>query len=152
MCFTSTPRMFASHMPITVIASSPDSCTSWLLPMKMPSTQASAPRLCRYSGSQWRRSARPKRKPPAAPNETPQAMTAAKVPSGALPLRLTMKLNTTTASRAPMGSMTMPSQRRMLPTEARGRITRSMGAITVGPVTRVRVPNSSARSQGKSSR
>ena len=33
-----------------------------------------------------------------------------------------------------------------------GRITRNMGTITVGPVTRVKVPNSTARSQGKSSR
>ena len=63
-----------------------------------------------------------------------------------------MKLYTTTASRAPMGSMTMPSQRRMFATAALGRTTRSIGTITVGPVTRVRVPNSRAISQLKSSR
>ncbi|MNI63198.1 hypothetical protein D3C73_1185530 [compost metagenome] len=63
-----------------------------------------------------------------------------------------MKLYTTTASRAPIGSMTMPSQRRMLAIEAFGRTTRNIGTITVGPVTSVRLPKRMASSQSKSSR
>ncbi|MNI63199.1 hypothetical protein D3C73_1185540 [compost metagenome] len=51
MCRTSTPFMLASHMPIKVTANSPDSCITALAAMKIPSTEASAARLCRYSGS-----------------------------------------------------------------------------------------------------
>ncbi|MDT4836417.1 hypothetical protein FQZ97_701140 [compost metagenome] len=156
ICRTSTPRMLASHMPMMVTASRPDSLTSRLAVMNTPSTAARAARFCRYSGSQWRRSSWPNSQPPMAPSAAPQAITAAKVARPALrpppwSSRLTMKLNTTTASSAPMGSMTMPSQRRMLAIDGFGRTTRSMGTITVGPVTSVRVPNSSARSQEKSS-
>ncbi len=42
---------------------------------------------------------------------------------------------------------TSRAQRRMLAIEDRGRTTRSIGTMTVGPVTRVRVPNSSDSSQ-----
>ncbi|GLO13845.1 hypothetical protein PPUJ20028_24260 [Pseudomonas putida] len=62
-----------------------------------------------------------------------------------------MKLYTTTASRAPIGSIMIPSQRRMLAIVDFGRTTRSMGTITVGPVTRVRVPNRIASGQSNPS-
>ena len=155
MCRTSTPFMFAIHMPISVTASRPDSCITWLEAMKIPSTPASVARLCRYSGNHWRRMICPSTQPPAMPNRLPQRITPPKVsrlwlkPSpDALAM---MKLYTTTASSAPIGSMTMPSQRRILAMEALGRTTRSMGTITVGPVTSVRVPNSSASIQSKPS-
>ncbi|MCY1243368.1 hypothetical protein D9M72_563800 [compost metagenome] len=50
-----------------------------------------------------------------------------------------------------MGSMAMPSQRRMLAIDAFGRTTRSIGTITVGPVTRVRLPNRMASNQSNPS-
>ncbi|MNO99494.1 hypothetical protein D3C76_912650 [compost metagenome] len=121
----------------------------------MPSTAASDARLCRYSGSHCWRMTCPSIQPPAAPKALPQRITPAKVIRlwlRPLPAALAMmKLYTTTASRAPMGSMTMPSQRRMLAIADFGRTTRSMGTITVGPVTRVRVPNKVASIQSKSS-
>ena len=60
-----------------------------------------------------------------------------------------MNCNTSTASRAPMGSMTIPSQRRMLATCVVGRTLRSIGTITVGPVTTVSAPNRIASSREK---
>ncbi|MNZ99189.1 hypothetical protein D3C78_1185030 [compost metagenome] len=62
-----------------------------------------------------------------------------------------MKLYTTTANSAPIGSMTMPSQRRILAMVDFGRTTRNIGTMTVGPVTRVKVPNRIASNQSKPS-
>ncbi|MCY1411937.1 hypothetical protein D9M71_273330 [compost metagenome] len=79
ICRTSTPFILASQMPIRVTASSPDSCMTRLDAMKMPSTAASVARLCRYSGSHWRRMICPNSQPPATPNTPPQTITPAKI-------------------------------------------------------------------------
>ncbi|MCY1180061.1 hypothetical protein D9M73_204890 [compost metagenome] len=62
-----------------------------------------------------------------------------------------MKLYTTTASSAPMGSIMIPSQRRMFAIADFGRTTRNIGTITVGPVTSVRVPKRIASGQSNPS-
>ncbi|MNR58079.1 hypothetical protein D3C85_1789920 [compost metagenome] len=59
--------------------------------------------------------------------------------------------NTSTANRAPMGSMTIPSQRRILSTSRTGRMTLSMGATTVGPVTTSTAPSTMATRQSSPS-
>ncbi len=64
--------------------------------------------------------------------------------------RAIIKSNTTTASRAPMGSMTMPSQRRIPAMLRVGRTVRRIGMITVGPVTTMMAPNSRAKSSCRS--
>ena len=51
---------------------------------------------------------------------------------------------TATAKSAPMGSITMPSQRRTLLMFLFGRMVLSIGIITVGPVTTTSEPNKSA--------
>ncbi|MNL45411.1 hypothetical protein D3C87_1680560 [compost metagenome] len=79
MCRTSTPFMLASHMPIKVTASNPDSLVTSLEAMKIPRTAASAARLCRYSGSHWRRIRVPSNQPPKTPNRLPHKITPPKV-------------------------------------------------------------------------
>ncbi|MNZ99190.1 hypothetical protein D3C78_1185040 [compost metagenome] len=79
ICRTSTPFMLASHIPMRVTASRPDSWVTWLEAIKMPSTAASDARLCRYSGSHCRRITWPRIQPPAAPNALPHRITPAKV-------------------------------------------------------------------------
>ena len=53
----------------------------------------------------------------------------------------TINSKTSTASRAPIGSMTIPSQRKILAKFVFGRTVLSMGTITVGPVTVTMAPN-----------
>ena len=52
-----------------------------------------------------------------------------------------------TASRAPIGSLTIPSHLRMFETRGPTRKVRSIGPITVGPVTTNIPPNSAETSQ-----
>lgn len=61
----------------------------------------------------------------------------------------TIKLNTKTASRAPMESMAMPSQRKMWAMRLLGLTVRSIGTITVGSVTTTRAPNNRLSPQSK---
>ncbi|MNE18867.1 hypothetical protein D3C80_1119260 [compost metagenome] len=79
MCRTSTPFMLASHMPMSVTASNPDSCVTALDAIKIPRTAASAARLCRYSGSHWRRIRVPSNQPPKIPKRLPHRITPPKV-------------------------------------------------------------------------
>ena len=59
-----------------------------------------------------------------------------------------MKSKTNTATVAPTGSIKIPSQRKTEAIFAVGRTFRSSGAMTVGPVTMISAPKSSARSHG----
>ena len=56
---------------------------------------------------------------------------------------------TNTASKAPIGSITIPSQRKILAKLDLGCTVRNMGTITVGPVTTTNAPNSIAIDQSK---
>ena len=53
----------------------------------------------------------------------------------------TINSNTSTASKAPIGSITIPSQRKILAKFVFGRTVLSIGTITVGPVTVTIAPN-----------
>ena len=47
-----TSRMFASHTPMIVTASRPDSCAIASVNANTATTASSVPTLCRYSGNQ----------------------------------------------------------------------------------------------------
>ena len=89
---------------------------------------------------------------PATPITAPLATVQANTPQPPLPWPSISASSTSTASSAPIGSMMMPSQRRMLEMRSLGRTARSIGMITVGPVTQVSAPNSSATGQARSAR
>ena len=149
---TGTPRMLASQIPMMVTVSSPDSGCTKLDRVYTRNTVLSEARLCRYSGIQRWRSASPRAYPPPTPSAMPMMSMCMKFAAvGARPpfSPATISSKTSTASNAPSGSMMIPSQRRIRPTCAVGRTVRSIGTITVGPVTTMMAPNSIATRQSK---
>jgi hypothetical protein len=145
--FTATLRMLPSHTPMMVTARRPDSWARKSLPANTITTQARVSTLRRYSGTQCRRSTKPRDQAPARPVATPKPMLLAN--SCQEPCPVSRYWNTRTASRAPTGSMRMPSQRSTWLTPCSARIVRSRGLITVGPVTTARAANSMEMSPGR---
>ena len=87
---------------------------------------------------------RPTAVPVTAAPRTPNTLSLTRFPS----LRTTVK--TTTPRLAPIGSITVLSQRRIGPVGGRGRTRRRIGITTVGPETTNIAPRSTARSEDRS--
>ena len=113
------------------------------------------PNLCNSNGSHSRRISCVVIQPATTPIEspTPTVLTSATIvwlSTSPWPTSMTAS-NTSTAKRAPIGSITMPSHRNIRSISCVGRIELSKGAITVGPVTTSTAPNTAATRQLSSS-
>ena len=126
--------------------------------MNASAAKANATGTCKWSGIRNRRSITITAHAAASPSALPAALALRAprrkwpvvlmpLPTSVTPWPARMASKTSTASSAPMGSMTMPSHLRTLPLVPVGRTKRSSGPITVGPVTLRMAPSSRAMLQ-----
>jgi hypothetical protein len=151
MWATGARRWLATTTPITVVANRPASTLNTLAATKVPMTNARVSGLCNRSGTRLRRKRRARAKPPAKPATVPNpALLATTVAACHPPSASTMLSNTAAANTAPMGSITMHSQRKIGATGSRSRTDCSKGSTTVGPDTTKMAPNKNPAEAGTS--
>jgi hypothetical protein len=148
MCLTGTARWLARNTPIRVTVKSPDSASMRFEAVKAPATSIKRTGLCRKSGTQKRRRTITVTSAPRPPTSAPPRIVysicmpisrrAASKPAVEAAGRASY---TRTASAAPIGSMTIPSQWATRATVPTGRTWRSSGPTTVGPVTTTIAPS-----------
>ena len=148
--------MLAMVIPIIVTANNPDSVSIISDETNIANTEINVKIFLRYCGTCCFRNNSPINHPETKPIKKPERIIFPKVrritPNALFCCPEIMKSKTKTASKAPKGSITIPSQRSTLATFIFGLTTLSIGIITVGPVTTTIAPNKKASSIGRSSK
>ena len=148
--------IFAIVIPITVTASSPDSGSIVSDKTNTVKTEINVKIFLRYCGTSCFRNKLPNDQAEIKPIRKPDRMIFPNARNIVLSTLCCcpeiIKSKTRTASKAPSGSITIPSQRSTLATFVFGLTILSMGIMTVGPVTTTIAPNKKASSIERSSK
>ena len=148
--------IFAIVIPIIVTASNPDSDSIISDKTNTAKTEIKVKIFLRYCGMYCLRNNSPNNQPKTKPVIKPEKIIFPNVrkivPSALFCCPEIIKSKTRTASKAPSGSITIPSHRSTLATFEFGLTVLSMGIMTVGPVTTTTAPNKKASSIGRLSK